>query len=692
MAPPRGTTTTTTAWFPPSRKTWAQWRGFTTVTATGGSTGDVQTSSKTLYFQGMNGDKATTGTKTVNVTDSAGMSVADDDPFAGMARETITYQGPGGAEVSGVINDPWKSAATATRTVAGYTVHAYHTGTAKVHSRTDLDGGRGLMQTETDTTFNANGDLTQVWDKGDLSTTVGVSDDTCETKTLLSNTGANIIDVVQRDTSIALPCGSTPTSDQNVNSDTEYSYDGQAYGTAPTKGDVTKTQTAKTWTTTAETWLTTATATFDAYGRTASSTDVRGNSTTTSYTPATSGPVTAESTVMNTGDGTIIGWTTSETVNPAWGAITESVDVNNHKTDVSYDPLGRTTAVWKPNRSKTGNQSANTTYSYSVSNTAGVPSVITTGTLNPSANYVYSYNFVDGLGRTRQTQTLGVGGGKIVTDTFYDTLGRTSKVSGPYFNGDSGPSTTPFPVPLDVNVPSQTTTSYDGAGRATVSKFLSGGILQWQTTIGYGGDHTDVTAPGGGVVPAPVGGATSTVVDARGRAVEQRQYPGTSPTGSGYDKTNSTYNEKGQLVKSSNSAGSTPNTWTYGYDLLGRKVSSTDPDQRTSTGAAGGKTTYAYNDAGDLLTSTDPMSQVLTYTYDALGRQKTESETTPTEPATQIGSWTYDTAGKNLPASSTRTVAGSQYTQTIVGYNVMDQPGAVRWTIPHRRRIPRRHL
>jgi RHS repeat-associated protein len=666
---------------PASRKTWAQWRGFNTVTTTGGDSADVQTQSKSLYFQGMNGDKAATGTKTVNVTDSTGTAVPDDEPFAGMVREQITYNGPGGTEVSGQINDMFKSSPTATRTVAGYTVSAYHTGVAKVRSRTDLDGGRGLRQTETDNTFNTNGDIIQSWDKGNTSV---AGDDTCETKTLLSNSGANIIDVVQRDTVVALPCGTSPTSDQNIISDTEYSYDGQAYAAAPTKGDVTKTQTAKAWTPTAQTFLTTNTATFDTYGRTATSTDVRGNTTTTTYTPATGGPVTAESTVMTTADPTITGWTTSETIQPAWGAITESVDINNHKTNVTYDALGRTTAVWKPNRSKATGQSANSTYAYTVSNTAGRPSVVATSTLDPAANYVTSYSLVDGLGRTRQTQSPAVGGGKIVTDTFYNTTGQTAEVSGPYFNGDSGPSTTLFPVPLDVNVPSQTQTVYDGTGRPTVSKFVSAGLLQWQTTTTYGGDHTDTTAPSGGAVAAPVGGAASTIVDAQDRTTETRQYPGLTPTGTVYDKTTSTYNEKGQLTQTADSAATSPNVWTYSYDLLGRKIASTDPDQRTSTGAAGGKTSNSYNDFGDLLSTTDPMGQTLTYTYDVLGRQKTETEATPTEPATQIASWTYDTAsgGKNQVASATRTVAGNQYTQTILGYSLLGQLGAWRWSIP----------
>ena len=101
---------------PDEAKTWSQWRGYSRVTTTIGDPGE-QTSSESLYFRGMNGDKLPSGTRSVTITDSQGGTVADEDWFAGMVREQRTFNGPGGAEVTAVINDPWASAPAATRTI-----------------------------------------------------------------------------------------------------------------------------------------------------------------------------------------------------------------------------------------------------------------------------------------------------------------------------------------------------------------------------------------------------------------------------------------------------------------------------------------------------------------------------------------------------------------------------------------------
>jgi RHS repeat-associated protein len=650
---------------PASRKSWSQWRGYDTVTTTTGDTGDPKTSTKVHYFQGMDGDKTSSGTRSVQVTDSTGAKVDDEDPYAGMARESFTYNGPGGAEVSGEINDPWKSAATSSRTVSGRVVNAYHTAVAATRSRTDLDGGRDPQITETDNTFDSYGMPTQVWDKGDVTK---AGDDTCTITTYVRNTGINLVAAEGRIQAYAKPCGTSPATQDDVISDVESSYDNLAYGSAPTKGDVTKTQTAKAWTTSSITWLTTSTSVYDAYGRVTDATDVRGNHTLTAYTPATGGPVTSEKTTQNP-----LGWVTTEEIAPGYGLTTGAVDQNNKRTDTTYDGLGRQTAVWSPTRSKANNQTANATFSYQINQST--PSVVTTNVLDAQSVYVPSFDLYDGLLRERQSQDPAIGGGRTITDTFYDTLGHVSKSSGPYFDaGDAGG--TLYPAPVDQSVPSQTVTSYDGAGRAIRSAFLAKGVTQWHSTTTYGGDHTDVNP----VTDAAVGTAgtpTSTIVDALGRTVETRDYGTATVGGSDYQSLKYAFNEKGQQTSVTDGAGQ---QWSYAYDLLGRQISSTDPDT--------GTTTTAYNDAGDVTSTTDALHQTLSYDYtlpagyaDPQGR-KTSEWLGAVGTGTKLAAWTYDTLSKGQLTSSSRFVGTNEYKTAIIGYNSLYQPAGATTTIP----------
>ncbi|NMO50683.1 hypothetical protein HH310_05670 [Actinoplanes sp. TBRC 11911] len=645
---------------PASRKTWAVFRGYDTVTTTVGDNGDPKTSTTVRYFQGMNGDKTPSGTRSVQVTDSTGAKVDDDDAYAGMVRETITNNGPDGAEVSGEIDDPWKSDAIATRTVNGYTLSAYRTGVTATHERTDLDGGRAPRRSEIDTTLDDFGMPTRVWDKGDLSE---AGDDTCTISAYNRNTSANILETVGRTQDYAKPCGTAPTSQNDVISDVENSFDGLAYGIAPTKGDITKVQTAKAWTASSITWLTTATSVYDAFGRVTDATDVRGNHTLTVYTPATGGPVTSKKTTKNP-----LGWNTTEEISPGYGLTTGLIDENNKRTDTAYDPFGRQTAVWKPTRSKASGVTANATFSYQVSQTA--PSVVTTNELDALATYVPSYTFYDGLLRARQTQALAIGGGRTVTDTFYNSLGEKVKDSGPYYNSDE-PSTTLFPAPIDQNVPSQTITSFDGAGRQIRSAFVSNGFTQWHTTTTYGGDRTDVTPVADAAAPS-AGTATSTYSDALGRAVELRRYSSGS-----FESTKYTYNEKGQQTLVTDNAG---NQWRYGYDLLGRTISTTNPDS--------GATTTTYNDAGDITSTTNALNRTLSYDYtlpagynDPLGR-KTAEWLGPVGTGTKMATWSYDTLSKGRLTSSSRFDSGNEYKTTVIGYNNLYQPAGTITTIP----------
>lgn len=640
---------------PAARKTWAQWRGYDKVNVTTGDPGE-QTYTSSRFFRGMDGDHLSTGgARSVSVD-----GIADDDAYAGMTRQSQVFNGPGGAEVSSVTDTPWKSAARSTRTIADVPVYARlsHNG-AVVQSHTDLDGGRAPRTSTVTTTFDGTyGYPTQVADNGDDA--IATTDDRCTINTYASNTAAWLIGAVTRVQQYVLPCGQTPATAHDVISDTRTYYDGQAFGAAPTKGNVTQTESAKAWTSpTNISYLVVGRAGYDPYGRLVDSWDVRGNNTNTAYTPATGGPITK---IVNK---TPLLWTSTTDLDPLLGQPLDTVDVNGQTTRLTYDPLGRLTSVWLP-----GSAKANTTYAYTVA-TSG--SSVKTSTLNAAGNYVIDYQLYDGMLRPTQTQSPAAvtGTGRVITDTFYNTAGQVVKTNNPYYNTDAGPGTTLF-SPQDNHVPSQVVTSYDGAGRAIAQILYKESVEQWRGISSYGGDYTSTT-------PAAGGTPTTTFSDVRGKTVQLRQYHGASPTGA-YDTTGYQYSRKGQLQSVTDPVG---NHWTYAYDMFSRVTSATDPDTSTSTSG----NTYEYNDAGDLLTGKDSRGTTLAYRYDSIGRLTDEFDTSTS--GTKLAAWTYDTApmpdgtgAKGQPASATRYASGNAYSNTVRGYTATYQPTGVNIVIP----------
>jgi RHS repeat-associated protein len=630
---------------PASRRTWSQWRGYGSVAVTKGDPG-AQSYGVTTYFRGMNGDHLPSGTRTASVTDTFGGSVPDSDALAGQAREEITYNGPGGAVVSDVLTDIWQSAPSASRTINGVTEYARYTAPSVSDQRIALDGGRGWREIKSVTSYDQYGAKSQVQDYGDAA---DPTDDQCTQYTYARNTSAWLLTYVSRALTYAGSCGTAPTAADQIVGDARTSYDGQAWGVAPTKGDVTRVEALADWTNGNPTYLTKSTSGYDAYGRVTDTTDALGNHTTTAYTPASGGPVTQTATTNP------LGWVTTTTLEPAWGATTATVDPNGRRTDVTYDPLGRTSGVWLPGRVK-GTQTASSTYSYLI-RTDG-PTTVTTNTLGPNGNYLTSYALYDGLLRPRQTQRAAVGpdGGIVATDTFYDTAGRAYKTNADYVV-DGTPGTTLL-VPTDNQIAAQTVTLFDGSDRPIAAIFNSFGAEKWRTTTSYGGDHTDVTPPAGGI-------ATSTVTDGRGRTIQLRQYHGSTPSGA-YDATTYTYNARGEAASVVDPAG---NTWSYRYDARGRQTSATDPDK--------GTTTTTYDDADRVTSTVDARGQKLTYTYDTLNRKTGEYTGT-----TQLAGWTFDTLAKGQLTSSTRYLGANAYTTAVTGYDPQYRPTGTKVTIP----------
>src|SRR5262249_10394574 len=156
-------------------------------------------------------------------------AVPDEDAYAGMTRESITWNGS--AMVSASVNGPWESSPTATRTVSGITVNARVVETADTYAETVLDGGRAPRTASSHTTFDPTYGLpTQVQDNGDDAVT---GDETCTLTTYDGNTSPDgstwLVKFVNRVQKYATTCATAQAGGLNANqviSDTLTYYDG----------------------------------------------------------------------------------------------------------------------------------------------------------------------------------------------------------------------------------------------------------------------------------------------------------------------------------------------------------------------------------------------------------------------------------------------------------------------------------
>jgi RHS repeat-associated protein len=636
----------------PKDKTWSDWRGYRTVTVVDGDSGE-QTSKTTRYFQGMHGDRLPSGKRSVPVTGAGVPTVNDEDAYSGMPREAIVNNGPNGAEVSRTVTEPWQSAATASRTINGDLVEARFVNTLATYNRVVLDGGRGVRVNGSRNVFDDRGMVVGVDDSGDLAVT---GDETCTKMTFEPrNLDVWLLNAANRKQTYAVPCAqaATPSSldESQVVADVRYSFDGHDYGVKPTIGAVTKTERMSAWNNGSPAFIQVSRADYDEHGRQRHQWDAFDKVTTNEYVPITDGPVTT-TTVTNS-----LGHVATATVDPAWGKPLTQLDANLKRTDYEYDGLGRTAKVWQPGRDKS-TQSPNIVYTY-VMRTDAV-NVVSTATLNVNGDYVTTYAMYDGLLRARQTQAPSPSGGRLLTDTFYDTAGRKVKDYDRYYNSGD-PGTTLVTATDRTFPPNQTRVVYDGASRGIATIFQPHDKEKWRTSIAFGGDHSDVTPPGGGT-------ANATYTDVQGRDRFLRQYKSNTPTGA-YDQTTFHYNNKGQQDLITDALG---NEWKYTYDLLGRRISATDPDK--------GTTTSTYDNADRVSTTTDQRGKTIAYQYDALGRKTGMFDNQIS--ATARARWTYDTVAKGQLAQSVRYSGTNAYITKITGYSDRYQPTGQDITIP----------
>ncbi len=612
----------------PKYKTWNQFRGYAEVTTRVGDTDGRRTLTVARYLRGMHGDRSSPsgGTRTVTVGASlGGETVHDEDAFAGMVREEIVYNGSLSKPVSKTVNVPWQSSPTASRTVNGDLVTARFTNTRVTYSATALgvDGAGGWRVTRSTSSFDdVHGTNNWTQDDGDVAVD---GDEQCVSQTYNRNLNRNQTGLLKRVTTTALPCGTAPTSADDVMADGRYIYDGASSpDTVPTRGSVTRTEQLTGWTREAGTaFRTEGQSTYDDFGRPATTTDVRSVTTRTTYTPARGGPVTRITKTIQNG----FNWTTHEDVAPYWGASWRTTDANSRVAEATFDGLGRTTQVWRVGWSREQNpQRPSARYTYTYSPNRADYSSVKTETLNAAGNYQATYQIYDALLRPRQTQSSGIGGGRLVTDIIYDRWGRASATYGAHV--EPGTASGVLWWEPEWSVPAVARTEYDDADRPIAEVSLAGDgvtnlVEKWRTTTSYRGDRV-LRTPAPGAVP------TTTLIDVDDRTVELRQHTTPAGVNGAYDAVKHEYDRKNQLVKTTDAAG---NRWTYKYDIKGRLTESRDPDR--------GTTRSTYNEFGDLQQTVDARGEVLVYTYDALGRKTAQYDDAVDEGKLRA-EWTYD--------------------------------------------------
>ncbi|WP_374213917.1 RHS repeat domain-containing protein [Streptomyces sp. A3M-1-3] len=626
-------------------RTYSIARGYERVQARTGAGSDPKTLGETRFFRGFDGKQ---------VNDSAGAAVTDREQFAGMVRESATYNGDDTAKlVSATSNTPWRSAAVATRARSGLPdLVAYKTGTEKESTRTTVTGG--TRTTELTRTFDAYGMVATESSTGDTAHT---GDEKCTTTSYARGAGSAILDKVSRVETVAVTCGSAISRPGDVIDDVRTYYDGGALGAAPVLGLVTKSDringagsgydvvgtTPKTCGAAKNEFC------FDLYGRPLATADAFGKVTTTAYTPST-GEVPTQTVLTNPRS-----HATTTLSDPLRGQATQVTDANGKITTTAYDPLGRVTKVWIPTRSAaTYPDSPNFVFDYLVRNDG--PIVTTTKALAHDSKYKISYAFQDGLLRSRQTQeTSPDRAGRLVSETFYDTRGQAWRSSGVYYA--TGAAEPVLVTGQELKYPTSTDTEFDGAGRPTavISKRFGDETKRVATT--YTGDTTTVVPPQGGTV-------TTTVADALGRTTARVEYTTADRTGS--QSTLYHFDKRGRMDEFTDASGA---KWTYTYDVRGRQIQIDDPDKGTS------KSKY---DAGDRVTDATDARQITLHTdYDELGRK-----TAVKKGATVLSSWEYDTVAKGKLAKSTRFVDGKAYEAAITTYNSLYQPVVQQVTVP----------
>ncbi|MFC5827206.1 RHS repeat-associated core domain-containing protein [Nonomuraea insulae] len=617
------------------------------------------------------------GYQTVRTTRGAG---SDPNDYS-VTSETF-YRGIAGASIShfeGTVTDAralqgqllqkqtWKLTSTSPRAFAEvessryeYEVRSSGTGPGvldpafvlqnRERSREQVTGG-GWRYTDKKITYNADGLPAKVNDLGQD----GVStDNSCTATTYARNVAGGqyftkLPSIVERRAGDDCVAGA-------LYSKSVFLYDGGSdpATNAPSDGNVTETRLHP-----SATSISATKATFDAYGRTLTTTDGLNKVTSTTYDPPVGWPINGITTTNPAGH------KVTTKYSHGTGLVTSVLDANKKLTEIEYDGLGRSVKLWGTGEPRSGETpTATVAYNIPVAGSTSQPNgpiktvmrQLLSGT-GSSAKYTESHAYEDGLGRVREVQTPSPHGGRIVAVTAYDARGLTSVKALPAYNSAAPGSG--LLNPAFEALPQWTRTRYDGLNRPIASIDMNLAVEFRRTSTSYPGmDRVEVQPS--------VGGKVATVLDIAGRTVKKEEWLDSAT----HHDTTHVYSLAGNLTKLTDAKG---NVRTFSYDWL---------DRRTGISASdSGNTSTGYDAAGRILWNIDGNNSKTSYTYDDLGRRKTQWAG-EVNTGTKLAEWVYDTLALGQLTSSTRQVGSLSYTKAITGYDSSYRPTGSKVTIP----------
>lgn len=441
-------------------------------------------------------------------------------------------------------------------------------------------------------------------------------------------------------------------------STTRVSYDNQAYGVAPTAGNVTM---VSQWDSANNLWIN-VDSTYDSYGNKTSTTDGRGKVTQVFYEDATHAQPTRVVVDPQNGTG-------QQTVITAYdystGAVLSQTDANGNVSTIDYtnqllgtvDPFGRPGTTFSPavfiNNT---NQRRRTTTFYEDS----ARRVRVEADLNAEGDgLLKSRSTGDQLGRAVLSEQSENGSTyTISSQTFYEQMGRITYTSNP--RRSSGSTATD----------GWTRTTKDDAGRVIEVATFGGSIRPpaTGTNASWTGKVTSAYLSNQTTVTDQDNKQRKSETDALGRLTKVTENPG----GLNYE-TAYTYDALDNLKQVCQGGIVQPNgtceggqTRGFQYDSLKRLMSASNPESGTIN--------YTYDPNGNLLTRTDARGTITSFSYDALNRLTTRSYAGGTAVATPSVTYAYDPA---IPHGKGRLASVTTAGVSTTNYSAYDALGRV---------------
>jgi len=319
-----------------------------------------------------------------------------------------------------------------------------------------------------------------------------------------------------------------------------------------------------------------------------------------------------------------------QAIQPAFGVVVATQDLNGVSTGVSIDDLGRPLTT-----TGDGQAAVNTAYAPHTDAAAKMDGLIVTSLTETGAPGKMSktVTVTDQLGRNVSSSATGYDGIDVITARSYDHVGRLAIQTRPYKAGsnpagvslyyydnlgrptetqtpDAKVETWEYPDPFTaidhaIAPAGQTRTVNDINGRVS-SRSIAYGAQQWATTTTEYGPF-DLPSK----VTDDAGNVTSYEYTVQGWRKKLSDPDRGTVT--------STYYPTGEVKAETHSG--TNNSSTFSYDDLGRKTAVTDHDGFTNADVT---TTFGYDTAvhgiGKLAVATSPDGITTTSHYDALGR------------------------------------------------------------------------